>query len=145
MAIPITGGNKDFSPSIALIGKGIFQRDKVPFEIPGDFGVIVIPPVPYKYFYEKFTQTSYNISQDIIGQIPSEGDYYVAVYSPDRGGKYSLAIGDKEQFKAADILSFPLTYLKVKSFFNPMTAIFIVVGGILIITGAVLLLKQRWR
>jgi hypothetical protein len=143
MTIPIIKENTGFKPYIALIGKGIYQKDSVPFEIPKDFGVIVLPPGPLESFYEKFTQTSYNLSQSTRGELPEDGDYYVAIFSMDRGGKYSLAIGEKEKFNFIDIIKFPYTYLKVKYFFNPLATIIISLGVILIIAAVIRIIKVR--
>lgn len=140
---PAIKSNEEFKPYIALIGKGLYEKDKVPFEIPKDVGVIVFPPSPYQYFYEKFTQTSYYQGQTIRGQIPADGDYYVAVYSADNGGKYTLAIGEEEKFSIRDIVSFPYIYFRVKYFFNPIKTIFISIGVILIIMGVVWFKKKH--
>lgn len=145
MAIPRIKGNEDFKPYIALIGKEIMKAENVSIKLPKDYGVIVIYPVPTRYFYEKFTGTSYNISQCIRGEIPSDGDYYVAIFSMGSKGKYSLTIGEKEKFSFIDIIKFPFSYLRIKSFFNPIDVIFIFAGAIIIIVFVVLLFKKFRR
>jgi hypothetical protein len=146
MTLPITKSNEEFKPYIALIGKGIIQKDQIPFKAPEEYGVIVIPPSPPEYFFEKFTQTSYYLAQSIRGEIVEDGDYYIAVYSPDRGGKYSLAIGEKEEWGFIDFILFPYMYLRVKYFFNPFATILIFFGVILIIAGIIrfILKRRRW-
>ena len=123
MTIPIIKGNEDFSPSFALMGKGIKGSDEVPFDVPDDFGVIVVKPSPKEYFYEKFTQTKYYIRQTLKGEIPEDGDYYVAVFSDGQKGKYSLAVGEKEKFTILDWIKMPLIYIVVKYFFNPVATV----------------------
>ncbi|MCX7904907.1 MAG: hypothetical protein N2486_10420 [Caloramator sp.] len=130
MTIPIIKGNEDFSPSFALIGKGIKQKDKLPFDIPEGNGSIVIKPSPKEYFYEKFTQTKYYIRQTIRGEIPEDGEYYVAVFSDGEKGKYALAIGESEKFTVVDWLKMPFIYLAVKYFFNPFLTV-AVIGAII--------------
>ncbi|MDO6355533.1 hypothetical protein Q3V94_10750 [Caloramator sp. CAR-1] len=132
MTIPIIKGNEDFSPSFAIIGKGIKQRDKLPFDIPEGYGSLVIKPSPKEYFYEKFTQTKYYIRQTIRGEIPEDGEYYVAVFSDGEKGKYSLAIGEKEKFTVVDWLKMPFIYVVVKYFFNPFATV-AVIGFIIIL------------
>lgn len=143
MTVPIIKGYEDFKPYIAVIGRGINERDEVPFKVPDDYGVIVLPPGPADYFYEKFTQTSYYQGRSIRGEIPSDGNYYIAVFSQNTGGKYTLVVGEKEKFGIIDIIRFPYTYARVKYFFSPPATIFIFAGVILIITAAVKYIKFR--
>jgi hypothetical protein len=143
MTTPVIKSNKDFEPSIAIIGKGLLQRDEVPFEVPQDLGVIILPYVSGEIFYEKFTQTSYYLNQSIRGEIPENGDYYIAVFSKELGGKYALTIGEDDKFSLIDFVKFPYTYLKVKYFFNPLTTIIITIGVILIVAAAIRIIKLR--
>ncbi|SEG02757.1 hypothetical protein SAMN05660865_01571 [Caloramator fervidus] len=135
MTIPIFKGNEDFSPLFAIIGKGINRKDKLPFDIPKDYGAIVLKPTPKEYFYEKFTQTKYYIRQSIRSEIPEDGEYYVAIFSNGEKGKYTLAIGDKEKFTILDWLKMPFSYVAVKYFFNPLktTLILILLVGLIYI------------
>lgn len=123
MTIPRLKGNEGFRPYIALVGKGIYQRDKVPFEVQEGYGVMEVKPSQPRSFYEKFTQTSYFILQSLRGEIPEDGDYYIAVYSRESGGKYALAVGEKENFTVWDFIKFPYTWLRVKYFFSPLGTI----------------------
>jgi hypothetical protein len=143
MTVPIIKSNEGFKPNIAIIGKGILEKDEVPFEVPKELGVVILAPGPSELFYEKFTQTSYYINQSIRGEIPEDGDYYVAIFSKDIGGKYALAIGEDDKFSLIDLVKFPLTYLKVKYFFNPLTTIFISIGVILILSAIIRIIKLR--
>ncbi|TDT47639.1 hypothetical protein [Fonticella tunisiensis] len=141
-AIPKINGNEDFRPYIAIAGKGIYSKDRVPFNVVNGMGVTVIPPAASRDFYEKFTQTSYYLVQSLRGEITEDGDYYIAVYSVGRGGKYSLAIGEREDFGFSDVIKFPYTYIKVKYFFNPVGTIAIIVGLAVSITGIILIMKR---
>ncbi|MCX7884938.1 MAG: hypothetical protein N2448_07930 [Caloramator sp.] len=143
MTIPVIKGNEDFKPYIAIIGEGIKEKADLPFKVPESYGVIVLPPGPENYFYEKFTQTAYYRAQSIRGEISKSGEYYVAVYSYDRGGKYALSIGEKEKFGLIDVLTFPYTYLKVKYFFNPLKTVLIIGVVIIIIIVIIKLIKKR--
>lgn len=143
MTTPVIKSNEDFKPNIAIIGKGLLQRDEVPFEVPQDLGIIVLPYVSGELFYEKFTQTSYYLNQSIRGEIPETGNYYIAVFSKETGGKYALAVGEDDRFSLVDFVKFPYTYLKVKYFFNPLTTIIITIGGILIVAAVIRIIKRR--
>jgi hypothetical protein len=143
ISVPIIKSNEDFKPSIAIIGEGILERSEVPFEVPPELGIIVLSPGPSELFYEKFTQTSYYLNQSIRGEIPKSGDYYVAVFSKEIGGKYTLIIGEDDKFSLIDLVKFPLDYLRVKYFFNPLTTIIISIGVILMLSAIVRIIKLR--
>lgn len=143
--IPKIKDNKAFKPYIALMGNSIAQKDKVPFKIPNNLGSIVLPPMTYtNEFYEKFTRTTYYKAQTLRGQVPKDGEYYIAIYDLQRGGKYTLTIGEKEDFKLADTITLPLTYIRVKYFFKPFTTIFTLIGVILMV-GSIIYLKKLHR
>lgn len=143
MTIPVIKGNEDFKPYIAIIGKGIEEKSDLPFNIPESYGSIILPPGEREYFYEKFTQTAYYKTQSIRGEIPESTDYYIAVYSYDRGGKYVLTIGEKENFGIKDILTFPYVYLRVKYYFSPLKAFLITAGIVVLIILIVRFIKKR--
>lgn len=142
-AIPIIKGNEDFSPYFAIAGKGFIGNNDLPFDLTEGYGAITIPPSNPTYFHEKFTGTSYNIRQKIRGTIDEDGDYYVYVFSKDRGGKYSIAIGEKEKFNLLDIIKFPFTYLRVKFFFNPVKTVLISIALVIIIVSIIKIVKRR--
>jgi hypothetical protein len=145
MTVPRSRGNTAFMPYIALIGKGIYQKNTVPFKVEEGLGVVVIQPTQPKYFFEKFTQTSYNILQSIRGEIPMDGEYIVAIYSPSSGGKYALSVGEKEKFTLLDAFKFPYTYLRVKYFFSPLGTILGVIVFALLIYALYRFIKLKRR
>lgn len=87
----------------------------------------------------------------------SEGTYNIKVFSPDNEGKYVLAVGEREEFPANEIIHtlFVLPKLKVEFFErSPWTAYFNLVGLFLliavgvvagIIVGMVVLTKRMLR
>lgn len=122
MLVPKIKSNIGFQPHFAIISQQITQSDSVPFKVPNGYGVINITyPKGYENeFFEKFTQTKYLKAQSISGIINKDGKYIIAVYSTTKGGKYTLAIGKKEDFGIKDIFTFPIVYFKVKYFFSPI-------------------------
>lgn len=143
LAIPVMKGNQGFNPHIALIGKNLYRKDEVPFKVPEGYNVVAFPPSRTTPFYQKFTQTSYNMGTTIRGEILEDGDYYVAIYSSDKSGNYSLGVGEEEKFGFIDILKFPYTYLRVKYFFNPAATILVILGIIFLIGSLTSIIKSR--
>ncbi|CDF58353.1 hypothetical protein [Thermobrachium celere] len=139
MLVPKIKSNIGFEPNFAIISKEISTKHEVPFTVPKGYGVInVVYPKNYENeFYEKFTQTKYLKGQSISGIINKSGKYIIAVYSAGKGGKYTLAIGKKEDFGIKDLITFPYVYFKIKYFFNPvftclgLAAIFIFIVGLI--------------
>lgn len=145
MLVPKIKSNENFQPNFVIISKQIPNKDSVPLDIPQGYGVINVP-YPENYtneFYEKFTQTTYLKAQSISGIIEKDGKYIIGVYSNSKGGKYTLAIGKKEDFGFKDILTFPYVYFKVKYFFNPIITLLCLATAILVIFGLYTLKKKR--
>jgi hypothetical protein len=109
-------------------------------------------PIPSSEFYEPFTQTSYWERQEIvINSLPSVGTYYLVVYDrsiAQEAGKYTLAVGEIEDFSLLDFFTIiPSAWLDTKFFFedyvSPTIAISLLVALPALIT--ILLLKQLMR
>ena len=109
-------------------------------------------PIPSSEFYEPFTQTSYWERQEIvINSLPSVGTYYLVVF--DRSlvqdeGKYTLAVGEIEDFSPLDFFTIiPQAWLDTKFFFedyvSPTIAISLLVAVPALIT--ILLVKRLKR
>lgn len=159
-----------FAPSIALVGSDLTAGDlesrysvreyahdigDLPFAIPPGMSAIVVDyngPIPSSEFYEPFTQTSYWERQEIvINNLPSDGTYHLVVF--DRSllqdmGKYTLAVGEIEDFSLLDFFTIiPSAWLDTKFFFedyvSPTIAISLLVGVAALIS--MLLVKRVKR
>lgn len=142
MTIPKIEGNEDFTPSIAILCKEFEKpENEVPFEVPQGYGVKIIEPTEIQEeFFEPFTQTRYYFRQEETIKLENDSPYYIVVYDQEgEEGKYTLAIGKKEEFGIKDILMFPFTWLKVRFWYNGLQTVFII---ILAITFVVLLVKS---
>jgi hypothetical protein len=141
LSIPKLEKFSTFVPSIALVGSDVsagnlegrysvqeYSHDigDLPFAIPRGMRAIVVDyngPIPSSEFYEPFTQTSYWERQEIvINSLPSVGTYYLVVF--DRSlvqdeGKYTLAVGEIEDFSLLDFFTIiPSAWLDTKFFFE---------------------------
>lgn len=125
-------------PDIVIIGPGIKEAGNVPsfVEVPAGSGAMVIAgKTPNKPSYEPFTpQPIYEAGRFNV-TVPSDGDYYIAVYGPT-GGKYSLAPGFLEEFTASEWLLIPFSVIAIHLWegqspfvvFAPL--IVVVIGGL---------------
>jgi hypothetical protein len=170
LSIPKLEKFSTFVPSIALVGNDVsavnlegrysvqeYAHDvgDLPFAIPPGMRAIVVDyngPIPSSEFYEPFTQTSYWERQEIvINSLPSVGTYYLVVYDRSivqEAGKYTLAVGEIEDFSPLDFFTIiPSAWLDSKFFFedyvSPTIAISLLVALPALIT--ILLVKRLKR
>ena len=126
-----------FMPTLVVMGPGI-ETKNVPMDsikAPEGAGVIVLPGMrPEHAWYEPFSPMSlYQISNYSM-PAGSPGIYYVAIYSQDRAGAYTLATGSLEEFSPSEWVMVPLDLIKVRFWqgqtppliFGPMVAVIIV-------------------
>ncbi len=171
LSIPQLDNLKDFDPKVAIIGPGVSpaivstakfaQIDQHPLDFPKpiDFTHYSIISLNYNRqsttppgsFYEPFTQTSYWTKQEVRASIPSDGQYFIAVYvgSPSdlRGdSKFTLAVGEVEDFKPIDYVTIlPLAWINTKLFFKDYLSISVVILIPAIILSAVILRRRILR
>jgi len=100
LLIPVS--EKDtFLPGLIIMGPGIPDQGVAPgfVQVPNGTHVIVIEgKMPNKAYYEPFTPASSYQLIDVKMNVTEKGTYYLAVFDSSSGGKYSLAIGYKEEF-----------------------------------------------
>ena len=135
MGVPKVNRLSTYRPAMALVGPGLPQAD-TPFELPDGYGALLFPTEsePANEFFEPFTgTTSWQFAEhDLILYEP--GVYYVVGYSPaNEDGKFWLAIGKREEFSLADILSLPAIVFKVRLFHEVFPIGGIAMGAILIL------------
>jgi hypothetical protein len=156
ISVPKLEKFSSFAPSIAVVGsnltassleRGYSAREyaqesgDLPFTLPTGMRAIVVDydgPIPSGEFYEPFTQTSYWKRQEIIiNSLPSGGTYYLIVFDKSlvqEIGKYTLAIGEIEDFSLLDFFTIiPSAWLDTKLFFEdyitPIIAISILIAA----------------
>ena len=82
-------------------------------------------PVPSEEFYEEFAQTTYWQKQRVVVEgLPASGIYYIVVFEESQGGKYSLAVGEVEDFTPIDFVTvLQAAWFEVKLFFEDYLSI----------------------
>ena len=106
----------NFVPSAVVIWPGSDIKEDVPsfVEVPTGCGASLVKGLrPPATEYEPFTPTSYYFVVDYAENVVQEGNYYIAVFEPQSGGKYGLAIGYVEEFTAVEWLKIPFDLLVI--------------------------------
>ncbi|MDF2627648.1 MAG: hypothetical protein K0R39_1479 [Symbiobacteriaceae bacterium] len=122
LLVPKRDDLAQYRPRVALIGPGL--RGTLPPGAPvspgaGEGALLLPEPAAPSEFYEPFTQTRYWTYGETTGTFPAAGRYRIVVYDPaGKGGPYTVALGEREDFGPADLLGFPATWLKVKTWFR---------------------------
>ena len=141
IVIPALEGLEEFHPSLAIISErqnieliGL-QTDEnntnLPFELPEKFSAIVFDysgNFPGRVFYEPFTQVNYWERQEIRIDHINPGTYYLAVFDTFENGKFTLAVGEIEDFRNANFFdSFVRAWFETKIFFEDYLTAFVVI------------------
>jgi hypothetical protein len=166
MTIPKLEGLREFTPSLVLIGPDLasakiesHKESRVlawePFSVPEGMDAVAIDytgQIPSPEFYEPFTQTTYWERQQIaVEKLPATGTYYLVVYDHSPAGviegkkKYTLAVGEREEFSALDIFTtLPAAWFKTKFFFGDYVMPTIVIAAMLgALASAVYIVKRK--
>ncbi|KUG19274.1 hypothetical protein ASZ90_011016 [hydrocarbon metagenome] len=114
LQVPERGG---IAPDIALIGPGIETSGNPPgfVRVPEAAGTLIASGTPPdRPSYEPFTPAAYYELVDIDIAAEEAGEYVVAVYDPDEGGRYALAVGYEEAFDLDEWLLIPIVVIGVR-------------------------------
>ena len=150
VVIPALNGLENFSPSLAIITQqqniamisshtGEKNTD-VPFVLPDGYQAIVFDydgKSTDNVFYEPFTQVNYWERQEIRTESINPGTYYLAVFDTTENGKFTLAVGEIEDFSKANFFdSFVRAWFETKIFFNDyLTAVVSIIIVIIVFAG----------
>lgn len=133
----------DFLPGFVLMGPQINEQGEVPEYVetpPGVQKLVAEGKQASQATYEPFSPGVFYSLADVTMDAPASGTYYVAVYEPDKGGHYGLAIGDRESYDIDEWILIPLNLLNVFRWegqslvlvFAPMVVTFVIGIGFLI-------------
>ncbi len=106
----------DFLPGLVLMGPDIPIEGTVPdyVEVPqGARSMVVEGTQPSGATYEPFSPSSFYELAKIDLEAPATGTYYVAVYEPYRGGHYSIAVGEREEYTLSEWILIPVSLISV--------------------------------
>lgn len=118
MGIPVIERQKDFRPSLAVVGPGL-DEPNVPFTIPKGLGAVRIDTRSRepRFFHEPFTGTDSLILVTETIPLSQSGQFYVVAFDPnDEGGKLWISVGKKEKFGFLDLLRIGNIKKRVRTF-----------------------------
>lgn len=108
--VPACSRYENFLPAFAVVGPALpAPSENLPFEIPEDYGAIVVENFELgeerETFYEFFADKTYFDGPDFLEELYVPGTYYVYYWDPYlMGGDYVAVLGDKELWCVRDIL-----------------------------------------
>ena len=143
IVVPKIDGLEEYSPTIILMESGnneMFSSKQQKFLYEGDY--------PGFEFYEPFGQVTYWERQDVILDLPVDGEYFIIVVDEkNQSGKYSLAVGTIEDFSASDFFTIlPKAWFDTKLFVNDYGSIgifFAILIGIPLLIMFTVLVKRK--
>jgi len=141
---PDDGG---FIPSLVLMGPGLGVEDPAPdyVEVPEGAGIMVVEGRrPAQAMYEPFTPSSLYPLADIDLDAPDSGTYYVAVYESQRGGHYTVAIGDRESYSIVEYVLIPISLMSIYQWGGQSPAL-VYAPMALVLASGLGLLAWKWR
>jgi len=131
LLVPTRPQYQGFRPNLALIGPDLPQpQEDLPVEVPRGYGAVLIPWEDKEVFFEPFTQTRYYMAKEVRRPL-SQGNWQLAVYHPEgQGGKYTLAVGEKERWSWKDIFLFQAMWFKTRWWYSPGQTIALITAGL---------------
>lgn len=111
----LTPDGSSFAPSLAVMGPGLVPEGSLPayVEAPPGVGTLVVTGRRTIPDYEPFTPGAYYFTAEIDMEAPASGRYHVAVFDPEHAGAFSLAVGHRGYFSAAEWVLLPYSLLRI--------------------------------
>ncbi len=106
----------EFLPGFILMGPNLSDQGTLPdyVEKPAGTNASVVEGIQPKHgTYEPFSPGTFYSLGELQIDAPSSGTYYIAVYEPDEGGHYGLAVGDLETYGIDEWILIPFSLLGV--------------------------------
>lgn len=105
-----------FLPGIVLMGPGLKSIGVVPdfIETPKEtLAQVYLGRLPDRATYEPFSPSAFYNLIDFDKLAPKTGTYYLAVYEPNQGGNYGIAIGYVESFTLSEWIFVPVSLISI--------------------------------
>jgi len=126
IVIPRLARYVGFGPGLALVGPGLPRPagGRQAVAIPAGMGLQTLLPTRAQMltapvFHESFSNTDYWVRQTLNRPAPRDGTYYLVVFEQGGGGgKYCLAVGQREEFSPGDLLNLPALLGKLRAWFS---------------------------
>jgi hypothetical protein len=137
-----------FVPGFVLMGPGVPERGSMPnrIESPAGAGHLVVPGTSAAHAtYEAFSPSVFLQVAGTSLDAPASGTYYVAVYDVERGGRYGIAIGEREAFTPFQWVTTPLAFSTIYSWEGQNPALVYAPAFLVVVLGLGLFLRRKSR
>ena len=139
IVIPKIQGLEKYAPTLVLVGEDNSIMEKTIYE----------KGFPGNEFYEPFGQVTYWERQELRTEIPQDGTYFIVVTDEkNQSGKYSLAIGEIEDFSGENMFTLlPKAWIDTKLFVNDYASIVVAFGVFIVMCTipVIIIFKKRKR
>ncbi len=138
--------DRRFAPTLALMGPGVSNQGAVPdyVETPKASGVLVVQAKPpAQATYEAFSPSTFFQLASLDISASASGTCYVAVYEPNQGGYYGLAVGYVESFTLTEWILTPVNLLSIYQWQEQSLTFIFGPMAVVIAIGLSLLVWQR--
>lgn len=138
LLVPARGPDRDFRPSLALLGPGLPPVEgNLPLAVPTGWGAVIMDWEDKGTFFEPFTQTRYYMAREQRRSLP-QGEWQLAVFHPrGKGGRYTLTLGEEEQWSWKDIFRFQGMWLRTRWWYSPSQTVVIILAGLGLVSLAI--------
>ncbi len=139
--------DRGFTPGLVLMGPGIVSQGTVPdyVEVPEGAGSLAVEGrQPEQAEYEPFAPSSFYSLAEVDLDAPGSGAYHIAVYEPNRGGHYSVAIGYVEAYDLDEYILIPVNLISVYQWEGQSLALIFAPMAATVAAGLALVV-WRWR
>ncbi len=128
-----------FLPRIAAMGPGFVNGSVLPafVEVPAGYGHVVVNGTLEGKEYEPFTPASYYQIGNVDITVNRTATYYIAVFDPDRGGDFGIAIGYVESFTADEWLLIPFRVINIHLWEGQSLALILAPLVLAVVIGAI--------
>ena len=136
----------DFVPGFVLMGPNLVPQGTVPdyVEMPeGAGGMVVEGKSPTRATYEAFSPSAFYRLAELELDAPASCTYYVAVYDDSRGGRYGLAIGDRESFTLSEWILTPLSVISIREWSGQSLPLVFAPAAAVLVLGIAILISRR--
>lgn len=105
-----------FLPGIVLMGPELKSNGNFPdfIETTEETGAqVYLGRLPERATFEPFSPSAFYNLIDVDVLAPETGTYYIAVYEPNQGGNYGIAIGYVESFTLSEWIFVPVSLISI--------------------------------
>ena len=137
-----------FVPSFVVMGPGVPEQGSLPGYVgsPAGVGHLVVPGTnAAQATYEAFAPSVFLQVAETSLDASVTGTYYVAVYDDDRGGRYGIAIGQREAFTLSQWVTTPLAFSAIYSWEGQSLVLVYAPALLVVLIGLGLLVRRQRR